>query len=476
MWLYLGIGFLLLAFYLTRLYAGRYSLRVPGPFVWPVIGSLPSIIGRSFSDPYDMMLEKTLKYGDVWVLSLPTKPWIYVVSGKEDIEYILKGNFHNYVKGERFHLILSEILGDGIFNVDGKMWLSQRRHLGKMFTTRSLKNMMPIFQRHGTYLLSHLSRNVGREVNVESLFAEITLGTICEIAFGVYLDSLGNGHTFSTAFDMAQSSADKRFGDFRWELYDTDSEINLKFAMKVVNSFIYRIVDKRLLEPSDEIRSKTDVLSLLIRKGRAENDRSLLNRRFLRDIVVNVMVAGRDTTAQLLTWMTYSVAKNDDVLNELVSTLPEDINYDTITNDSQFLDYCINESLRMYPPVPWDIKFVVNDDVLPSGYKIPAGSVVNYSPWILGRKGWTAPEVFNPWRWDPKGESVKEEPLYIPFNYGPRICLGKRLARLEAKVIMSMIISAGYRFKCTKNTSSKYARKITLSTKNGMWLRVEKAF
>ena len=460
--------------YSINYYIRRNHINAPGPMLIPFIGSYLAMRKRAHKDPYDMMLEYTEKYGDVWVTAIPLKPWIYVVSGEKDIEHILKDNFSNYVKGPRMHMIMEPLLGNGIFNVDGDMWKNHRRLTSHMFSKNNLISMLPIFAKHVETLMGRLTG----VVDIEKEFSMFTISTICEIAFGVDISNMDGIDDFPSAFDKAQTSIDARFGDIRWEIYKTMEERELSKSMCIVREFIDHVIDVRLNSSKEDIERRKDLLSKYIIFGRVYGDvcKSDKYKEHLRDVVINIMVAGRDTTAQLLTWFFYLISKSEYHTRTLIDEVTLTYNgeyptYDMLTKQTQYMERCIDETLRLYPPVPWEIKSAVSDDVLPSGVRVLAGSVINYSPWIQGRKSslWENPLIFDPDRHSSR--STKSGTKFIPFNYGYRTCLGREMAYLEAKFVIYVLLSRGYRFSKV-GEDAKYRRKITLSCKNGMYMSV----
>lgn len=189
-----------------------------------------------------------------------------------------------------------------------------------------------------------------------------------------------------------------------------------------------------------------------------------------------ISIAGRDTTAQCLTWLFYNLAKHPRVEQKLLVEIKENftpstpIDFETVKN-LKYLKACIDETLRyvlvtcssfarlisscasLYPSVPLDLKMSVKDDVLPSGFRIPAGTAVNWAAWPMGRHKnlWDEPLLYFPERWCvsdfgpcpalahvarlgdtslgskpvPQGQC----PPFIPFQFGPRLCLGMNMVR-----------------------------------------------
>lgn len=167
------------------------------------------------------------------------------------------------------------------------------------------------------------------------------------------------------------------------------------------------------------------------------------------------MIAGRDTTAQQLTWQFYSLMSNPRIMKNLVKEVDivlqgsDTYTYETIMNELPYMKAVFHETLRLYPPVPKNVKTAVEDDVLPGGVKVYKGDVIGISSYCLGRNkavwGEDA-ELFVPERWlvdgqdnehhhqgnnnkankSPFGKFRAESPYkFTSFNAGPRLCLGQ---------------------------------------------------
>jgi hypothetical protein len=171
-----------------------------------------------------------------------------------------------------------------------------------------------------------------------------------------------------------------------------------------------------------------------------------LSEDYLRDLVLNFLIAGRDTTAQALSWTIYCLAQHPDaeaaVRAEIIDVCGvRGPAYDDI-NRLPYLNAVLSEALRLYPSVPVDFKMALNDDTWPDGTFVPKGSGIVYDIYSMGRDtsiwGEDA-DAFRPERWlemdNPMG--TYEYPV---FNAGPRECLGRRLAMIEMKTCLAMVL------------------------------------
>lgn len=203
----------------------------------------------------------------------------------------------------------------------------------------------------------------------------------------------------------------------------------------------------------------------------------------LRDIVLNFMIAGRDTTACALSWTMYELTKSPEAQEkfraEFASIIEsnEDISYDNV-NKLNYAHAVVLEVLRLHPSVPKDVKYAVKDDTLPDGTRIPAGATVIYCPYAMGRNKriWPDPETFKPERFfnQEKGDGSISEPsvyTYPVFNAGPRLCLGKPLALMEIKLITGMLLT-NFKIELASKHDGGYASTLVLPMKPGLNIKL----
>ncbi|KAF9170557.1 hypothetical protein BGX21_009286 [Mortierella sp. AD011] len=407
------------------------------------------------------------------------------INSPEMIEHILKNNFENYEKGPVINENLRQALGNGIFNSDGALWKFHRKTASHVFSTKIYRSLIDgPFQTHTGQLISILDKAAtdGTAVDLHALFLRLTLDTFAELSFGLDINSLGKEgkDEFGAAFDYAVVQTDARFMNPFWRITEkfTPGYFKMKRAIATVDSYAYNAIDGRRKETAEEARirqgpsGREDLLDLFM-KYRDENGRAL-NDVELRDVFISFIIAGRDTTAQALSWMYYEVMRNPVVEQniwkeiEQVGTKP---NYEMLMKDMRYTNAVFLEALRLYPPVPRNLKEAVNDDVLPNGTKVQAGDFILFSTYSIGRNTsvW-GPQArdFMPERWlEGSAEAVEKGGLsnnafpaehvhaklrkesqfkFSSFNAGPRICLGQTFATLEALTVINMLSS---RFKFT---------------------------
>ena len=427
---------------------------------------------------------------------MPNSPPMVCVTTPENLKYILKDNFSNYEKGILFREVLQELLGDGIFNTDGKQWQEQRRLAVQQFKRRSLhEHMSSVMIAHSNIVLNHLERYAEQQKNVDlqKIFYSFTLDTFSEIALGHNIDSLNQKSPFSDAFDRAQFLINRRFTTPWWRIekrLGIGKERELYQSVQLLNKFVKEIVVNKRSIPPEESTSNKDFLSSFIQElNNSTKQQGTSNEdsdSYLVDIVMNFIIAGRDTTAGALTWVFYRFWKHPEeysrVFNEVQQVLGDaPVEYEHI-GTLPYTRAFLFETLRLHPSVSKNLKYAVNDDVLPDGTVISKGTGIVYSSYVMGKMTdiW-GDDVndFRPTRWietDAKGSQKfkDEDPYRFPqFNAGLRICLGKHMAIMETEIIICQLLRR-FTFSLTMDENDlEYTDTLTLSMKNGLLMNVK---
>jgi cytochrome P450 len=232
--------------------------------------------------------------------------------------------------------------------------------------------------------------------------------------------------------------------------------------LKIMDDFIRPYIDTVLSLSPDELDkklSKRDTfLDALARFTR--------DPRVLRDQLVAVLLAGRDTTAGTLSFCTFELSRHPEAVAKLRAEIKErlgvgaDAQKPTYNDlkEMKYLTALINETLRFYPIVPFNVRYSLHDTSLPRGGgpdgKSPVGvrgeTRVVYSTIIMQRLGLLYDNVdsekyFDPGKWIPERWMSGWQPKpwhFIPFNGGPRICIGQQFAMLEMGYTLVRIFQA----------------------------------
>eukprot|EP01104_Vermistella_antarctica_P019335 TRINITY_DN7534_c0_g1_i1.p1 TRINITY_DN7534_c0_g1~~TRINITY_DN7534_c0_g1_i1.p1 ORF type:complete len:565 (-),score=91.39 TRINITY_DN7534_c0_g1_i1:30-1577(-) len=469
---------------------GKELKIAPGNSPWPVFGNMFELVPVSGADVNRAMLitEWHEKYGDTIAYHIPVATQLIVVRSPESIKQVLSTKFKEgvYQKGQPFIEQFMDFLGKGIFNVNGKAWEEQRRNASHLFHVQHMKTHVDVFARHTDRLIRRVTQiqndHPNEGVDMQDFFMRYTLDSFGEIGFGVQLNAIDQDvNEFQQAFDYVQTATDKRGQKGAlWRLFETLMPDKRHIAdLAYMNKTCADIIAARRKESKADLEQRTDLLShLLLRqmeiKEGGEESHVGYTDEDLRDATMNFLIAGRDTTAVLLTWCTYLLSQHPDVEEKLVEELKE-LGDEPISFQNQkklkYMKQVLSETLRLYPPVPIDgFSTAETEDVLPGNFYVPPHSPVLYSAYAVHRnpKLWPNPDKFDPDRF-----ATPPEPFsFVAFHGGPRVCLGQEMAYIEAKVMLSKVLRSGIRFRLARNHKVELKCAIMLTAKNGMKMNV----
>jgi cytochrome P450 len=288
--------------------------------------------------------------------------------------------------------------------------------------------------------------------DIQPLFFRLTIDSATEFLFGESVDSqlsslpnykskrTGNSVSekdFATAFDQAQASVimAARLGEMWWLAFDKVFRRNRDTCWNFMDHYVQKALSKEKTEkPASGGKQRYVLLDAL-----AETTRDPVE---LREHMISILLAGRDTTASLLSFVYAEFIQHPEVYQKLRTVVleefgtysnPRNITFSTLKSCS-YLQWILNETLRLHPVVPLDGRRALKDTTLPTGggpngdkpIYVREGVQVDYSVYIIHRRkdlwGEDADE-FRPERWNGRKSGWE----YLPFNGGPRICIGQQV-------------------------------------------------
>ncbi|KAG8532765.1 uncharacterized protein KY384_002643 [Bacidia gigantensis] len=346
-----------------------------------------------------------------------------------NIEAMLSSQFSDFGFGLRKKIMLP-FLGEGVFTQDGPAWKHSRELLRPQFTRQQYQNL-DVFEEHVQHLMAHFPHDGVNIVDIQPLLFRYTLDTTTSFLFGQSIYSLkddksADGLRFATNFDTAQDLVVKRFRLL--DLYWLVGGRKFFKACDEVHDFVDEIIHERQagidLEQAQEGRENYLFFDAVAEDVKRSED--------LRGQLLNILLAGRDTTSCLISWTFYNLARHPKVLaqvrEEINSTVGENIKLKR--EDFGKMTYLSNVLKETYETT-----------MLPTGggpdgkspVLVKKGENVAYCVYAMHRRqdlyGEDSHE-FRPERWTRKDLPLQNDRInaswgYLPFNGGPRICLGR---------------------------------------------------
>lgn len=381
----------------------------------------------------------------------------------ENIKAVLATKFNDFALGTR-HAHFDPLLGDGIFTLDNQGWKDSRAMLRPQFAREQVAHVKAL-EPHLQVFKKHVEVANGQPFDIQLLFHKLTVDTATEFLFGeschsLFETSFGPEYVrddslsidFAKSFNVAQSYlATRSYSQYFYFLVNNSEFRN---SCKLVHNFASFYVKRALAFSPEELEEKSangyTFLYELVKQTR--------DPKALQDQLLNILLAGRDTTAGLLSFTFYELARNPDIFEKLKEEIytafgsGDDARIEDITFESlkkcEYLKWVLNEALRLYPSVPINFRVATRDTVLPHGggkdgqqpMYVGKGTTVAYPVFCTHRLqeyyGKDA-DVFRPERW---ADIRKIGWAYVPFNGGPRICLGQQFALTEASYVVTRLI------------------------------------
>jgi cytochrome P450 len=261
------------------------------------------------------------------------------------------------------------------------------------------------------------------------------------------LNGIGSDHavSFVDAFDEMQLLIHQRlkdfFGEFKQRRGIGKREKQIKHCAQIIDDFADEIINATR---SSDNHDRPDVVSTYLSYCEEQGEPAPTNQE-LRDLVISMVLAGRDTTAAALTWTIYELTKNPDVVRQIREEVDQvcrgrELSFELV-HKLPYTHAVVMESLCLHPPVPDTFRFLKNADVLPDGTHIPAGVLVMFSINSINNseKLWKDPDTFNPERFF--DDTMEPSQFKFPtFSGGPRVCPGKPLAMMELTLCLAFLL------------------------------------
>ncbi|KAJ3576023.1 hypothetical protein NP233_g712 [Leucocoprinus birnbaumii] len=368
--------------------------------------------------PMDTLGELCEKYGSPTLRFSIGVDQVHFTIEPEHIKSMLATEFDAFEKGDELRSQLGSLLGTGVFNVDGDMWRFHRS-ITRPFFTRDRVTDFDNFEKHSQEALKRAKARLaeGYPIDFQDLVARFTLDSATEFLFKHDFHSLDAplpypqssstsgkaqsrsentdhpSNTFVHALMMSQDIIARRatIGG-TWPLFEFWGDKAKPFR-ETLDHFVQPFLEKGLREKENRSEESEDtkaaLLDYLVDKTSDQN--------IIKDELVNLLVAGRDTTSSLLTFSLYMLIEHPEVEQRLRKEILEKVGSErspTIEDirDLRYLRAFLNEVLRLYAIVPANSRSSTKPIILPppAGFDkplyLPAGSRFGYSVFLMHRR------------------------------------------------------------------------------------------
>ena len=399
---------------------------------------------------------------------------VFVCNSPDTVRHALvTGNAGFERKSPQMRSALRPLIGDGLFISDGETWRTRRRIVGPIIHGSRMPDFAPLmveaaaetrtrWQGLAATARHETSQPGTAEIDALAEMGHLTAEIICRTIFGRRLGR-------DTAHEVVDG-----FRDYQRHVGQLDllSLLGLpEWFPRLQAPAIYRSV-RRIKDTLDGVirqcrarhcDGEDSVIGMLLDARDAAG--APLDPEAVRNEAAVIFMAGHETTANCLAWAWFLLSEAPDVEARLHAELDAVLGGSPPTQAHlprlPYARAVIEETLRLYPPVPLLVRETTTDEVL-RRRPVPKGSLVMVVPWLLHRhrKHWTDPDHFVPGRFLP-GQPVPDKCVYLPFSAGPRVCAGLTFGLSEA-ILCLATLAQGFRLRLKPGTVVEPVCRLTL--------------
>jgi len=442
----------------------RMSLRPPGPADVPLLGSSISFA----RDPIAFLEHTARTYGDIAYFRLG-RVNVFFVSHPDLVKEVLIAQRQSFTLSplrER----LRPVVGHGLFTSGGQLHATQRRLMQPVFRKSRIEGYA-----ESMAALARRTRDrwvPGAEIDSTEEMMQLTMFVASRALFGhdIEEDAYAVSHNMTLLLEYFTRLVSPFFSLLL--KLPLPSTLRFRAAVRDLDAVIYRMIEQRRANPG----AGDDLLTRLM-QAKDDETQTQMTEQQLRDELLTLLIAGHETTANLLGWTLYLLAQAPDkdalVHAELKAALAGRAGFTAADADRlPYLRNVIMEGLRLYPS-GWFIGRLALADVRLGGYEVPKGSVVMLSQYIMQRDGrfYDAPTEFRPERWTEQFEKQLPRGAFFPFSAGDRHCIGEGFAWQEALLILATLVER-WRFELLPGQNIRPRPSVTLRPDRPIKMRV----
>lgn len=442
--------------------------RFAGPGRWQAI---QKILFQG-QDRLTMVTQMHEKYGPLVRINARKRP-TYFVNDADIIKHILQDNNRNYVK-QPVDFAENPLLGNGLLTSEGDFWRRQRRLAQPAFHRQQIDHFARTMADATEKRLNRwdaLAR-LKRPIDLANEMMVLTLDIVTRTLFGNSLTEAEMA-TISHLLPLILHGTRQYMLRSRWFGAASQQLFGRKYLSQIET--LNRIVERLITERKRSGNPGSDLLGMLLGSEDEETGQKMSDQQ-LRDEVMTLFLAGHETTANLLAWSISLLSQHPNVYRTLEAEIDRQLAGSAPTlGDLRRLPYTemvLKESMRLFPPA-----WILPRSPLAAdqwyGETIDPGSNILICTYTLHRskRYWTQPETFDPLRFMENSES-HDRFAYIPFGGGPRLCIGRQFALLEATIILTLMMQ---RFEIQLSPTTPLPvpeTAVTLRPKHGVWVEV----
>ncbi len=443
----------------------------PGPRINYVLASVAQMLPRWFPfDPLEFAVQNARTFGDIVFYEVGSLR-VYQLTHPDFARQVLVEEPGKFYKPWLLKRAFRPFAGEGLLTSDGPFWKQQRKLIQPAFHHGALAGYADVMVRHTRRMLDTFDE--GRVIELQAQMSALTLGVVVECLFGGDVSRHAGevGRLMTVVLDASNHRLNSALRLPSW--VPTKRHLRERRAMRRLDAILVELIELRRRAPA----GGRDLLSMLLAAVDQDSGARMSDQQ-LRDEMMTLFLAGHETTANLLTWTWFLLARHPDAERALFDETDRVLAGRTPTladlPNLPFGEMVIRESLRLFPPAPGVAREPV-EDVSIGDYVVPKGSLISVHTFTMQRDArfFPDPERFDPSRFLPGWEQRVPRYAYLPFGAGPRVCIGNSFAMMEARLILATIAQR-WRMRLEPDQEIRPVQLVTVRAKNGIRVRLER--
>ena len=426
----------------------------------PVLGHLLPYL----SDPWAFVNKITESSGSRVQLKMLNKR-VFLLSNPTDITEVLQNHAEHFSKGRTFKK-LKLLLGEGLITSEGSLWRHQNKMMRPVFSIKNILNQKDVIQQ---VVQKHCRWETGQVIDVHHEMNKVTLNIIAQTLFDIDLSAQA-ALLLQDVEDMMHFLMGRVRSVVSLPLW-VPLPANKKFliAKKRFDDLVYRMIRER----RESGAKKNDLLQLLL--DTRSDDSEAMGDQQIRDEIITILMAGHETITNSMTWALILLCQNPSyqkLLSDEVKDWKQGTEGDLFFSQQNLHQCVMDESMRLWPPV-WAFMRQCQTPIKVGEIQFNSNDIVFLMPFFAHRSSsfWEKAQDFFPERFYAKTQITPG--AYLPFGLGPRMCIGKMFAQVEAKILLSFLMEH-YRFELLDLQPQKVEAGITLRPLNNTQMRIKK--
>lgn len=420
--------------------------------------------------PIDFYMQRMKELGDTFYVHFPAGAKLLMTGNPELMKQVLQSNHRNYEKDYGYDE-LALLLGRGLVTSRGDFWRKQRRIAQAAFYKSALVKMHEDMKIVAEQFIAELANKEGQTIDMSKEMMAVTAKIAMKTLFSKELT--GDLKGIYDCISYSQEYVTKRFLNPLSIPFAYINGRHRKFKKKkqVMDNLINGLIEERR-----KLKGNYHDFLQILMDARYEDTGEPMPQELLKDELVTIFSAGHETSSNGMTWTLYLLSQHPEILAKLRAEVQGICgkNVPTLENLKQltYTRQVIEESMRLFPPV-WAVGRYAKQADEWNGIPIEKNTVVVSLIYLLHHNPniWENPEVFDPERFTAERAKARPKHHYMPFIFGPRMCIGNHFAMMEMQLLLPVLVQH-FNFELVAEQKIALEPLVTLRPKFGMKMKV----